>query len=181
MKFNKYVLALSFVIGAAFTGQASAGPIDTVIPPSGDERLDNGKPTYVYTHDLSDHGYTSGTTYTYGKLVIRLTDMNGNETGSITVGDQSVATGNIANNTRDVGPSAGNLFEIILNSGNLADLSADGELLVSIGRSTGNFYFAGSTLTLEERKADVPEPLSIALLGAGAVGFCLNRRRARKA
>jgi hypothetical protein len=80
-----------------------------------------------------------------------------------------------------VGPSAGNLFEIILNSDNLADLSADGELLVSIGRITGNFYFADSTLTLEGRQADVPEPLSAALLGAGAIGFCLSRRRARKA
>ncbi|CAN7559806.1 PEP-CTERM sorting domain-containing protein [Massilia sp. LjRoot122] len=186
MKFNKSLLAISFALLSMVTGHASAALIDTVVSVPNDEILTNGNPTLVYTHDLSDHGFIVGSTfYSSGVLLVRLTD-NGaannpsDESGTITVGDQILAISAIPDGTRNDPSPAGALFEIILNSMSLADLNDDGMLSVTLDRITGNFAFADSTLTLVEREADVPEPFSIALLGAGVAGLCLSRRRERR-
>lgn len=178
MKFNKLFVTTVVAVSAVFATQANASVIDTEIATP--DKAVNENTTVSFNHDFTDKGFVFGVTqYISGTLLVRLTDSAGGEDGRINYGSQFLATNNIKNNTQN-DPTDGTLFTIILNAAALADLNADGILAMSIASTRNAFYFADSTLTLEERQAVVPEPLSISLLAAGMIGFCASRRRSRK-
>ncbi len=187
MAFNKMLVAVLVAASALCAPLASATVIDTVESTPNDEILNNGNPQLIFTHNLLDNGFVLGSTiYSSGLLRIRLTDggsstNTSNESGFISVGDQTLAITPIDDGTRNDPTPAGKFFDIVLNSVSLADLNADGMLSVSLNRTSGNFAFADSSLSLEIQQAVVPEPLSIALFGVGMAGLCLGRRRTHKA
>ena len=179
MAFNKLFGALALAATAVFATQANASVIDTEI--ANLDRAVDENTSVNFTHDFTDKGFVLGSNqYISGTLVVRLTDLVANEDGRIYYGAQYETTGNIANQTQDEDSPAGTFFTITLNAAALIDLNTDGILAMSIVSTDKAFYFADSTLTLQERTA-VPEPLSISLLAAGMVGFCASRRRPRKA
>lgn len=186
MAFNKMLVVVLIAASALCAPLASATVIDTV-ESNPDKVFNGGNPSFSYTHDLTNDGFILGSTfYTSGFLRIRLTDGgqnmdSSNESGVISVGDQTLNFSGIPDGTRNDPTPAGAFFDIVLSSVSLADLNADGLLSVTLTRTTGNFSFADSRLSLETQQADVPEPLSIALLGVGMAGLCMSRRRGRKA
>lgn len=57
----------------------------------------------------------------------------------------------------------------------LAQLYINGDLTYTLTAYSGDFFFRGSTLAVQTRS--VPEPGTLALLGAGLIGLALMRRR----
>lgn len=183
MKFNKSTLsAIAFTAASLFSINAHASVIDTFAPKAGEIKLNKTEST-TFEFNFVDLGFVAGSTnYLDGLLSVRLTDASGDETGTISVGDQKYDFKNVKNGTDgDVAPG-GSMFSFVLSKASLGDLNADGILFVTVTNtsSPGDFRFADASLTVNPAAA-VPEPVSIALLGAGLLGMgAVRRRRAVK-
>lgn len=103
-----------------------------------------------------------------------------NENFRITIGNELLGGSNgiinIPNNGANFGP-----FSILNTS--LANLSETGKLALQIETTSGSFQFVKATLSANVENGaggganDVPEPLTISLLGLGLAGIAASRRR----
>ncbi len=126
--------------------------------------------SFSYTHDLNDDAFTLGTAVS-GTLSIDIRDDNDKwwesfEWTLVTVEDFDFDTGGVTFLAND--------FNSELELQALASLNADGMLDVTVTSLLGDFYVGNSVLSVI---TEVPEPGTIALVGAGLLGLFAARRR----
>jgi hypothetical protein len=134
-----------------------------------------------FVHDITDSGFVVGLdSITSATVAIHLTDENGSEDYTYTIGVGQIETAsNVPTNSTDV---------YTLTVGSLADLQADGMISVTITITSANnnnsFNFADSLLTAEVTRGEfvpeqneTPEPGTLLLLGAGVAAFGWRSRR----
>jgi len=170
MKFIKAAAtALTIATASLIATAAHATVIDSRIE-TPNEKITQGK---AYKFTITDTSFVLGKTSYYDALFsLHLTDRSSDETGFVQIGSQKFDFKNLDDQTYDQGSSIGNFYQIKLDPVALADLNKDGTILVSVNSTGGDFYFADSTLAV-----NVPEPVSVALLGAGLLGMGMARRR----
>lgn len=173
MNFAKATLSSLALASAFLMAGAHASVIDTIVTTP--NQLIGNDDVFTYTHDFTDQGYVLGrTTYVDGVLSVRLTDKAASEGGIIAIGDQSMKISAVTDKTVDT--TGGTYFNISLDAASLKDLNADGKISFTVTGTSGDFDFAGSTLTVDAAAA-VPEPMSLGLLAIGMLGFGAARRR----
>lgn len=134
---------------------------------------------YSYSHDITDNGYMPGVNRLISAVLdLRLTDLLLDESWVVTLGSGQSQTGkHIPDFTFNSG-SGGTHVHFDLDAASLADLAADGKINVSLrtdGFFSSSYFLADSTLT-----AQVPEPLTIALMGIGFLGIGVTQRKSAK-
>lgn len=130
--------------------------------------------SYSYTHDLTDDGFTPGTTTaTSGTIDIKFSDDGGFldlwETILIVVDEFDGDTGGI------IGSATSFVNEVEVEA--LAQINSEGTLDVKIVSLFGDFFVGQSVLSVNttSTNSDVPAPpilgvLGLGLLGVGAAG-----------
>lgn len=179
MRFAAKLCSLASVLLAlAAPGAANAGVIVDTYDPALPVYLTTWNTPFTYQHSLLTHGYVPGTAITSAELDLRLFDTPlTSETLTIRF-DGGLAT-TISNIPFTL---SGSEYQAAVQ----ASLLDDGLLNVSISlgcnfSARGNcllpqdFIFDRSTLTVTT--ADVPEPASLAVFGAGLLGLAALRRR----
>lgn len=176
-----FALLSLFALGTACAENINMTDTWAVSP---DVRIGGDYPaSYSFTHSFLDGAtpYVADVdSLTSATLTIRLQDngnnQGGDETFRFVFGGQTFGGFNQTNAP----------FDYVINvSSALAGLSADGFLDVSIFADTGSFRFVSSTLNIIGTRGevvvppteDIPEPLSIALMGLGLAGLTAARRR----
>ncbi len=132
-------------------------------------------------HNITDNGFALADVIDSATVAIHLTDENGSEGYTYTIGlGQTETAVNVPSSSTDT---------YTLTAGSLADLQADGMISVTITITSANnnnsFNFADSTLTAEVTKFgevrpnqnEIPEPSILLLLGAGVAAFGWRSRR----
>ncbi len=126
--------------------------------------------SYSYTHDINDDGFMMGSAVS-GSLSIDIRDdvdqwWESFEWSLVVVDDFDFDTDGFTFYAND--------FQNDLGLEAVASLNADGLLDVTLTSLWGDFYVGDSVLSVV---TEVPEPGTIALVGAGLFGLFVARRR----
>lgn len=181
------LLALGLIAGSMGVAQATPAVWSDLYDPS-DVLINKGDKLH-FEHELG--GYRPGIDSIYGaSLTVWLYDDN-------VFGDTRFGDGNekvkfdfdgtgwtAATEVNGIGANLGwldDLFEQTLSFHSLVALLSDGLLDVTVKGTNGDFRFDKSLLVAYGDRAKVPEPATVALLGAGLLGMALMQRRRRRA
>jgi len=150
-------------------------------------------PTFFYTHDITDSGFTSffmggNDTITSYLLTVALYDDNKGTSYNFCSNTFSFSDGSEAARILTTGGVYSYNFNLTSNdfTGSLLgrfDLWADGRLGVFVSSTFGDFYLDSSVLTVSGNDgsapapAPVPEPGTMALLGFGLFGLAVYGKR----
>jgi hypothetical protein len=164
---------LKTILGLGALAAVHAVPVSFLDVVSGGEYLSNsGTSNFTFTHNILDNGFVSATDdITSADLYILLNDDLDQASENVRIKLDNVTVAQ----SMEVDYA---LYHFIVNS---VMLQTDGMLTVNLNVLSGDFYFGGSALQVDANRAPaVPEPTSMAMLGAGLVGLGLLARR-RKA
>lgn len=169
-------VTFSLAMLVIFASQAAAATWVDVYDPR-DVKLDDYRP-YTYTHNLIEHGFTPGEDLiTNAELSINLYDDSWHDGWELAKID--LVGYLFEDTTYDFSYQD---LEIGFSLLGLLKLNLDGTLTVTITRVIGDFMFGDSTLTAwGYDNTPVPEPCTMALLGAGMGMIGLARYRRRRA
>lgn len=178
---KQFAQLITAVAVFAFSGFASATPITDPFNPT--PVTVTAATPLNFLHDFTDNGYVAGfDTITWAELTIYLKDMGKNQGGTesfilkIDHDGSTLLTGSNVDN--GVTPFA----HLSIVSAPLQELSANGKLWFTLSAGTGDFQFVSSVLDAEYTPGvapvDVPEPLSVALVGIGLAAIGAARRKA---
>ena len=192
MKGSKALSVLAVLSALSAGGAAHAIPVTNVVDPADTPIVLGSTPSpcpvgftcttssLSFVHDITGNGFSVGDTITSATVAIQLTDGNGEEQYTYTIGLTQIE------NAKNVPSSTTETFSLTADS--LADLQADGKIGITITITDANndlsFNFADSTLTAEVRKTElrsdvaaVPVPSTMLLFGTGLTAFGWRFRR----
>jgi len=185
----KLIQVAVVLVASIVSTQAFAALITSTYTPDADVCLSatgqactgsySSQQSITHTHDITDQ-YSPGTPISDATLTLYFRDdssssRDGVERAAVYGLDLASLFG-IGTSTASGAIAAGSQAFDVGGLG-LLQLLWSGALTYTLTATQGDFYFLGSTLDVDAATRAVPEPGTLALLGAGLIGLGLVRRR----
>ena len=167
------ILLFSVVLILSFFGIANAIPTTWTDPYSANVLMDRSNSFYSYDHDITSVGFNPGVdSVLTWDITLYFTDDSRRDLSEWAFVN---LPGLIADRTFEVDFND-SIYTGFSVAGTIS-LNIDGLLSVDIYRTSGDFYFKGSTLNAYGDSAPVPEPATMLLLGTGLFGLAVGSRK----